>query len=182
MNDSVERKKVAIVGSGISGLTAAYLLSRRHQVTLYEANDCLGGHTATIDVELKGKRFAVDTGFIVFNDRTYPNFNALLDKIGVQRQKTEMSFSVHNTSNGLEYNGHSVNTLFAQRRNLLNPRFIKFVTEILRFNKLAKAAIDQPITEQLATLDDFIHYHGFDDYFSVNYILPMVAAIWSSSL
>ena len=174
MNDSVERKKVAIVGSGISGLTAAYLLSRRHQVTLYEANDCLGGHTATIDVELKGKRFAVDTGFIVFNDRTYPNFNALLDKIGVQRQKTEMSFSVHNTSNGLEYNGHSVNTLFAQRRNLLNPRFIKFVTEILRFNKLAKAAIDQPITEQLATLDDFIHYHGFDDYFSVNYILSLI--------
>ena len=107
------KKRIAIIGSGISGQTCGYLLSKQHNVTLFEANNTLGGHTATIDIEIDGKSLAVDTGFIVFNDRTYPNFIKMMDQIGIKSKPTEMSFSVKNASTGLEYNGHSINTLFA---------------------------------------------------------------------
>ncbi|MFT7558337.1 MAG: putative NAD/FAD-binding protein [Flavobacteriales bacterium] len=181
-----KRKRIAIIGSGISGQTCGYLLSQSHHVTLYESNNCLGGHTATVDVEIEKKQLAVDTGFIVFNDRTYPNFITLMNQIGINAQATEMSFSVHNDSNGLEYNGHNLNTLFAQRRNLLSPRFYRFVLEILRFNKLAKEFNERLLNDQalkgLNTLGDFLDAKNFDDYFSSNYILPMVAAIWSSPI
>ena len=132
-------KNIAIIGSGISGLTSAYLLSKKHNVTVFEKNDYIGGHTATVDIEKDGIPYAIDTGFIVFNDKTYPNYLALLDEIGIGKKATEMSFSVHNCHTGLEYNGHNLNTLFAQRRNLLNPKFWLLVKEILRFNKLCKA-------------------------------------------
>ncbi|MCZ4295072.1 NAD(P)/FAD-dependent oxidoreductase [Vibrio sinaloensis] len=172
--------KIAIIGSGISGLTCGYYLSRDHDITLFEANDYIGGHTATVDVELEGSRYSVDTGFIVYNDRTYPNFIALMNEIGVEGRPSQMSFSVRNDSNGLEYNGHTLTTLFAQKRNWLNPKFYSFIFEILRFNRLVKECVDQTTGEN--TLGDFLTSHRFSDYFCDNYILPMGAAIWSSTL
>lgn len=173
--------KIAIIGTGISGLTCGHYLHKEHDVTLFEANDYIGGHTATVDVALNGKTYAVDTGFIVYNDRTYPNFIKMMNEIGVQGTPTQMSFSVRNDSNGLEYNGHTATTLFAQKRNWLNPKFYKFIWEILRFNTLAKqSAADDDLTAK--TLGEFLDLNQFSAYFSDNYILPMGAAIWSSSL
>jgi uncharacterized protein len=175
-------KHIAIIGSGISGLTAAYLLSKKHQVTVFEKNNNVGGHTATVDIEKHGKTYAIDTGFIVFNDKTYPNYLALLAEIGIGKQATEMSFSVHNCQTGLEYNGHNLNTLFAQRRNIFNPRFWLLVKEILRFNKLCKAIYHQGNYQSGYSLGKFLKENHFSDFFSDHYILPMAAAIWSSSL
>lgn len=172
----------AIVGSGISGLTAAYLLSKKHQVSVFEKNSVIGGHTATVDVEISGKQYAIDTGFIVFNDRTYPNFLKLLNEINVEKQETEMSFSVHNQQTGLEYNGHTLSTLFAQKRNIFNVKFWCLLKEILRFNKLCKKHFIEKTYPENYTLGDFLNEHHFNDAFSENYILPMGAAIWSSSL
>ncbi|MPW27875.1 FAD-dependent oxidoreductase [Agarivorans sp. B2Z047] len=171
--------KIAIIGAGISGMTCAHLLKEQHEVTLLEQNDYLGGHTATNQVTIEGKEHAVDTGFIVFNDRTYPLFNKLLAKLGIQAQETEMSFSVVNPELNLQYNGHDLNTLFAQRSNLLKPSFYKFINEILRFNKLAKAAVD---IDTAVSLGLFLEQHRFSRMFQENYLLPMGAAIWSSSL
>ncbi|MDA9555919.1 FAD-dependent oxidoreductase [Vibrio sp.] len=174
---------IAIIGSGISGLTCGYHLCKEHTITVFEANDYIGGHTATVDVDVKGKSYSVDTGFIVYNDRTYPNFIKMLDSVGIQGTPTEMSFSVANQTNGLEYNGHNLQTLFAQKRNWLNPRFYSFIFEILKFNKLAKNnANSQDSSIDSQTLGDFLVQHSFSDYFSDNYILPMGAAIWSSTL
>jgi predicted NAD/FAD-binding protein len=178
----MNKKKIAIVGSGIAGLTCAYLLKQKYDVTVFEKNDYLGGHTATVDVEVAGKQYAIDTGFIVFNDRTYPNFEALLEQIGIGRKETEMSFSVRNLNTGMEYNGHDLNTLFAQRRNILNLSFWKLINEILKFNKLGKALYISGQIAQELTLGDFLAEHQFSDYFCEHYILPMGAAIWSTSL
>lgn len=175
-------KNIAIIGSGISGLTSAYLLSKKHNVTVFEKNDYIGGHTATVDIEKDGIPYAIDTGFIVFNDKTYPNYLALLDEIGIGEKATEMSFSVHNCHTGLEYNGHNLNTLFAQRRNLLNPKFWLLVKEILRFNKLCKGIFEADVYLPGLTLGEFLTEHKFSDFFAEHYILPMGAAIWSSSL
>lgn len=175
-------KHFAIVGSGVSGLTAAYLLSKKHHVTIFEQNDRIGGHTATVDVEKNGKNYAIDTGFIVFNDKTYPNFLALLSEIGIGKQATEMSFSVHNCQTGLEYNGHNLNTLFAQRRNIFKPKFWLLVKEILRFNKQCKKNFEQQDYIDGYTLGAFLKENHFSTFFAEHYILPMGAAIWSSSL
>ena len=175
-------KNIAIIGSGISGLTAAYLLSKKHNVTVFEKNDYIGGHTATVDIEKDRVPYAIDTGFIVFNDKTYPNYLALLDEIGVGKQATEMSFSVHNCQTGLEYNGHNLNTLFAQRRNFFNPKFWVLVKEILRFNKLCKGIFEQDVYLPGLTLGEFLIEHKFSPFFAEHYILPMGAAIWSTSL
>ncbi|MDB2373110.1 FAD-dependent oxidoreductase [Psychrosphaera haliotis] len=175
-------KKVAIIGSGISGLTSAYLLNKHHNVQVFEINDYIGGHTATIDFELDEKPYSIDTGFIVFNDKTYPNFLKLLSQIGIQKQPTEMSFSVTNPVTGLEYNGNNLNTLFAQRRNIANPRFWSLISQILKFNKLCKALYDSNSIPVKLSLGEFLDDNGFNDYFCQNYILPMAAAIWSSSL
>ena len=174
-------KKIAIIGSGISGLTSAYLLHENNDVTVFEANDYIGGHTATKDVTIEDKSYAIDTGFIVFNDWTYPNFIKLMDKLGVKSQATEMSFSVKNLAESLEYNGNTVNSLFAQRRNIFRPKFIKLVRDILRFNKeCKKLTLDK--VDKNKTLIEFIHELGLSDVFIDNYILPMCAAIWSSSV
>lgn len=175
-------KNIAIIGSGISGLTTAYLLAKKHKVTVFEKSAHIGGHTATVDVEVDDKSYAIDTGFIVFNNKTYPNFLALLDEIGVGKQEAEMSFSVHNTKTKLEYNGHNLNTLFAQRRNLFRPKFWGLVKEILRFNKLCKQAYETQKFNEADTLGDFLIEHDFSQFFAEHYILPMGAAIWSSSL
>ncbi len=173
--------KIAIIGTGISGLTCGYYLHQKHDVTVYEANDYIGGHTATVDVEVNDKHYAVDTGFIVYNDKTYPNFIQLMRDIGVTGKPTEMSFSVSNHGQNLEYNGHTIRTLFAQKRNWVNPRFYHFVYEILRFNQLAKAHTERGESDQ-STLGDFLVQNDFSQYFCDNYILPMGAAIWSSTL
>lgn len=173
--------KIAIIGSGISGLTCGHYLHQQHDVTIFEANDYIGGHTATVDVELNGQSYAIDTGFIVYNDRTYPNFIKMMNEIGVRGIATQMSFSVRNDANGLEYNGHTITTLFAQKRNWFKPSFYRFIREILRFNQLAKAAAADA-EHSVQTLGEFLHHHQFSDYFCENYILPMGAAIWSSSL
>lgn len=173
--------KIAIIGSGISGLTCAWKLAPTHQVTLFEANDYPGGHTATVDVTLEGQHYAIDTGFIVYNERTYPNFIALLAELGISGQPTEMSFSVTHPDSGLEYNGHTLNTLFAQRRNLLNPRFYRFLLEIVRFNRLCKKRLKEASIGN-ETLNDFLQQNAFSLYFAQHYLLPMGAAIWSSSM
>lgn len=175
-------KKVAIIGTGISGLTCGYLLHKQYDVTLFEANDYIGGHTATKDVELNGRQYAIDTGFIVFNDWTYPNFNKIMNQIGVNAQPTEMSFSVKNQAQNLEYNGNNINSLFAQRRNIFRPRFWRIVTDILKFNKLCKSDDAIQHAEQGMTLFDYIQHHRLSDDFAQNYILPMCAAIWSMTL
>ena len=166
--------KIAVVGSGISGLTSAYLLSRDHQVTVYEASDYLGGHTHTHVIELEGKNLTVDTGFIVYNDRTYPNFIRLLDQLGCTGLATEMSFSVNRP--GLEYNGHSINTLFAQRRNLVNPRFLGMLLDILRFNRNAPAIG----IEDDRSLGEYLSDEHYGAPFQQDYLVPMAAAIWST--
>ena len=175
-------KNIAIIGSGISGLTCAHLLDSEHNVTVYEKNNYVGGHTATVDIEHKGEKFAIDTGFIVFNNRTYPNFIKLLTKLGVNKKETEMSFSVHNPKSGFEYNGHTINTLFAQRRNLLKPKFWKLIFEIVKFNRLCKSVFHANDFSQAKTLGEFLAKHDFSDFFAEHYILPMGAAIWSTSL
>ncbi len=176
--------KIAVVGSGIAGLTAAWRLDKEHDVTLFEAADYVGGHTATVDVEWAGKSYAVDTGFIVFNDWTYPNFIALLDELGVEWQYSNMSFSLSCERTGLEYNGTSLNSLFAQRRNLANPRFLRMLTDILRFNREAKAFAAEPPedaeADQRYTLSAFLKGGGYSPQFVEQYILPMGRAIWSA--
>lgn len=174
-------QKIAIIGSGISGLTAAHLLSREHEVTVFESNDYIGGHTHTVRVEQEGNSFLVDTGFIVCNDRNYPNFLKLMEQLNVRVQPTDMSFSVRNNSINLEYNGHSANTLFSQRSNLLRPYFYKLIGEILRFNKTSKLAIEEGSISAI-TLNEFIAQHQFSAVFSENYLLPMTAAIWSCNV
>lgn len=173
--------KIAIIGSGISGLTCAWRLAGHHDVTLFEANAVAGGHTATVDVKTEQGEMAIDTGFIVYNDRTYPRFIGLLSELGIQGQKTEMSFSVQNPQTGLEYNGHTLTTLFAQYRNALNPKFWRLLKEIIRFNRCAKQELNNGINEG-HTLETFLTVNKFDAFFSQHYILPMGAAIWSSSL
>jgi len=177
----MNRRKIAIIGSGISGMAAGHYLSEQgHEVHLYESGARLGGHTATIDVEHQGEHLAIDTGFIVFNDWTYPHFIALLDKLGVQSQPTQMSFSVSDAVSGVEYAGSGLNTLFAQRRNLLSPAFLRMVRDILRFNRSAEQHVQESDFAQM-TLGDYLRWFGYSREFRDWYLLPMGAAIWSSN-
>lgn len=173
--------RIAIIGSGISGLTCAYLLARRHQITLYEADDRIGGHTHTVDVDWQGQRYGVDTGFIVYNDWTYPNFIRLLDQLGVASRPTEMSFSVHDPATGQEYKGHTLRSLFARRRYLFSPGFWGMLWDILRFNRQATADLQAQRIDRSARLGDYLHSQGYGQRFIDHYIVPMGAAIWSMS-
>ncbi|MFT5698282.1 MAG: putative NAD/FAD-binding protein [Desulforhopalus sp.] len=175
----MNRQKIAIIGSGISGLTCAHRLAPLYDITVYEADDYIGGHTHTVEVEKDGEVSNIDTGFIVFNDRTYPNFIALMEKIGVVSQPTEMSFSVRNDAIDLEYNGNTFNSLFAQRSNLIRPRFLRMVADIVRFNKEVRLAADK---DQSRTIGDFLEGKKYSSLFKENYLLPMVSAIWSMGL
>jgi len=168
---------IAIIGGGIAGNTLAYYLHRQHTITLFEANDYIGGHTHTHQVSIAGEQHAVDTGFIVFNDKTYPEFERILRETGVSWRDSEMSFSVRNEVTGLEYNGTSLNSLFAQRRNLLSPRFYRMVCDILRFNKQSLALLS-PGNEM--PLGAYLQQHGYSQQFIRDYIVPMGAAIWST--
>jgi uncharacterized protein len=170
--------RIAVIGSGISGLVAAYRLSAAHAVTVFEAAAHIGGHTHTVDVDHSGETYAVDTGFIVHNDWTYPNFVALIQELGVAWQPSSMSFSVRCETSGLEYNGTSLNSLFAQRRNLLRPSFLRMTAEILRFNRCALKL--QGRAPASLTLGDYLGREGYSRYFFEHYIVPMGSAIWSS--
>jgi uncharacterized protein len=170
--------KIAIVGSGIAGNVVAHRLNRRHDITVYEAAGHSGGHTHTHSVEQDGRRYEVDTGFIVFNDRTYPSFVALLDELGVASQESSMSFSVRNEVSGLEYSPATLNSLFAQRRNLLRPSFLGTVCDILRFNREAPALLAEPGGE--LPLGELLLRGSYSRSFIDHYVIPMGAAIWST--
>ena len=171
--------KIAIIGTGISGMVAAWYLQREHSITVFEANDYVGGHTHTVTVEKDGRPYAIDTGFIVFNKRTYPNFCKLLDLLGVESQESEMSFSVKCERTGLEYCGTSLNTLFAQRTNLFRPSFLQMLMEILRFNRQSPQLLSEDSSD--ISLGDYLDRGHYSETFRENYLIPMGAAIWSTS-
>ncbi|QVM93845.1 FAD-dependent oxidoreductase [Pseudomonas entomophila] len=173
--------RIAIIGSGIAGLTCTYLLSRRHEVTVFEAAAWVGGHTHTVDVAWGGQHYAVDTGFIVFNDWTYPHFIRLLDQLNVASRPTQMSFSVHDPLSGFEYNGHNLASLFAQRRNVLSIGFWGMLRDILRFNRQALVDLDEQRIDENTTLGGYLQAQGYGQRFVRHYILPMGSAIWSMS-
>jgi predicted NAD/FAD-binding protein len=171
--------RIAVIGAGIAGLYATWKLSGQHEVTVFEAADYAGGHTNTVDVVWQGKHYAVDTGFIVFNEWTYPHFMAMLRELGVAWQPSNMSFSLRCERTGLEYNGTSVNALFAQRSNIVNPSFLRMIYDILRFNRESRALL-RTRDDQL-TLGDYLRRHGYSQSFTERYILPMGRAIWSAA-
>lgn len=171
-------RRIAIVGSGIAGLSAAWLLSRAHRVTLFEANDYPGGHTHTVDVTLDGITAPVDTGFLVFNDRTYPNLIALFDHLGIATTASDMSFSVRLEAAALEWAGGDLDAVFAQRRNLLRPAFWGMLADILRFNREATAAARGGAGDAVS-LGEFLDGGGYGAAFRNWYLLPMAGAIWS---
>ena len=180
--NSLTKPRVAIVGSGIAGLTAAYRLQNDVDVTVFEQNDWIGGHTHTVDVTLDGQTYAVDTGFIVFNEWTYPRFLNLLGELNLAHQNTDMSFSVMSETTGIEYAGTNLSTLFAQRRRLLSPSYYRFLRDIMRFNR---TAIDDLANERISasvTLHNYLRKLSLCDLFHSHYLLPMAAAIWSSDL
>jgi predicted NAD/FAD-binding protein len=170
--------KIAIIGGGISGLTAAHLLCGEHEISLFEANDYPGGHTNTLDVEHNGTRYAVDTGFIVFNERTYPNFIRLLDRLNVPSQPSTMSFAVVCRSSGLQYCATNLNTLFAQRKNIFSLPFWRMLLEILRFNRASSELYDSD--DLSLTLGDYLQSHGYSPLFIEKFLIPMGAAVWSA--
>ena len=193
MKPSSSSKKIAVVGAGISGLASAYrLVQAGHQVTLFEANDYFGGHTHTVDVTLDGTTYGVDTGFLVFNHKTYPNLVQLFNELDIETVATDMSFSVKTplASRTLEWSGGNLNTVFAQRRNLFSPSFHRMLRDILRFNKaateLAEKAHNTKINQTSSTVTagdiSLGHYLNGNDYsneFRDWYLLPMAGCIWS---
>ena len=172
---TVPRLSIAVVGAGISGLSAAWLLSRRHAVTLYEADARLGGHTHTVEAE----GAAVDTGFIVYNEPNYPNLTALFRHLEVETAPTDMSFGVSLDGGALEY---SSTNLLAQRRNALNPRFLKMLLDVMRFYREGRRIPPELETGGLCRLDDYLRRQGFGRAFQEDHLLPQAAAIWSASL
>ena len=169
--------KIAIIGSGISGNTIAHHLHAKHEITVFEAESHIGGHTHTHQIVHEGKTFHVDTGFIVFNDRTYPNFIKLLNEVNVAWQPSSMSFSVRCEKTGLEYNGTSLNSLFAQRLNLFKPSFHRMIRDILRFNR---TSLELLADGNEIKLGDYLAQGNYSQQFINNYIVPMGAAIWST--
>jgi predicted NAD/FAD-binding protein len=173
-------KRVAVVGSGISGLAAAHALAAEAQVTLFEADSRFGGHSNTVDMTLDGITHGVDTGFLVFNHRTYPNLVRLLAELGVDTAPSEMSFSVQAPDSNLEWSGCNLNTVFAQRSNLLSPRFIGMLRDVLRFNRLATGLAQRGADADLAEpIGQFLDRHDFSARFRDWYFLPMIGCIWS---
>lgn len=172
--------EIAVIGSGISGLTCAHYLSEDHRVTVLEGNRQIGGHTATVDVQLGIRRYAIDTGFIVFNDWTYPNFIALMDQLGVPSKPTEMGFSVCDPKAGLEYSGTNLNSLFAQRRNLLSWPFISMIRDILRFNKESVIDLESGVLDDGESLGQYLERRGYGEKFTRQYLAAMGSAIWSA--
>ncbi len=170
--------RIAIVGTGISGMVVAYLLHADHELVIYEANDYIGGHTCTEEIETDGRRHAIDTGFIVYNEVNYPNFSTLIRRLGVESQTAPMSFSLRCEESGFEYSPSTLNSLFAQRRNLLNPRFWRIIADIFRFRR-ESAALLRPDAPNI-TLGEFLEDRQYSRVFQQEFLLPMGAAIWSA--
>lgn len=171
--------RIAIVGSGISGLVAAHLLHPRHEICVYEASDRIGGHTHTVEVSHQGERHAIDTGFIVYNEATYPNFVRLLAKLGVETQPSQMSFGLSCERTGLEWGSRGLRSLFAQPANLLRPSFHRMLRDFLRFNREAPRLLDE--AGEKATLGDYLRGAGYSIEFIDHYVIPMGAAVWSAA-
>lgn len=170
--------KIAVIGSGIAGLGAAWLLSRQHQVVLFETQSRLGGHTHTHRVQEGSREFMVDSGFIVHNPANYPLFTRMLAELGVGSQATTMGFSVHDARNGLEYNATNLNAMFCQRRNLVSPRFLRMVGEILRFYRQAPALLE--VSGDGPTLGQYLGEKAYSQLFIEDHLIPMASALWSS--
>ena len=171
--------RIAVVGSGISGLGSAWLLSRRHDVHLFEREKRLGGHTHTVEIEHKGRTLALDTGFIVYNEVTYPNLVRLFDRLAVKTQASDMSFGLRCAHCDLEYAGSSLMGLLAQPINALRPSFLRMLADILRFNSVGKQLVDEGRDPGM-TLGEFVLAEGYSPAFVRHYLAPMAAAIWSS--
>ncbi len=172
--------RIAVIGSGIAGLVSAWLLSPQHDVVLYEANNYLGGHTHTHDIERFGRRYAIDSGFIVHNAMNYPLLTRLFEDIGVASRPTTMSFSVHNQASGLEYNAATLDSLFCQRRNLLSPRFYGMVRDLVRFYREAPALLDTDETQPGPSIGEYLALHRYGAAFRDEHLVPMASALWSS--
>ena len=172
------RESVAIIGSGIAGLSVAEALHPAEHITVYEADGWIGGHSNTVEVDDEGERLAIDTGFIVCNDRTYPNFLQLLDRLGIDTQPATMSFSLQHEVSGLEYSGSDFNSLFAQRRNLLSPSFLRMLFDIVRFNRDARRSLAQ--ADDGATLGEWLAARRYGGALGAHYVVPMGRAIWSA--
>ena len=170
--------KLAIIGSGISGLTAGHLLNRKHDISIFEANDYIGGHTHTHNLKVRNKDYLIDTGFIVYNERTYPSFINLLDKLGVERQLSTMGFSVKSTSEDYEYSGESINSLFAKRSNIFRLSFLKMLYEMYKFGKEADSS--GLGLNASTTLGEYLKEKKYSKEFIHYFITPMGAAIWST--
>ena len=170
--------KIAIIGTGISGLTAAYLLNRKHDIIVFEKNDYIGGHTHTHSIKNGSESLSVDSGFIVYNEMTYPNFIKLLDILNVKRQPTSMGFSVKSIKKNLEYAGNSIASLFSQKLNLFRPSFWIMLWDIIRFNKNARSDLETISPE--ITLEQYLSSKSYSKAFINNYVIPMGSAIWST--
>ncbi|MDQ5767686.1 NAD(P)/FAD-dependent oxidoreductase [Thiothrix subterranea] len=173
------KKNVAIIGSGITGLASAWLLHKHYNVTLFEKNAYIGGHTHTIDVPEADRQIPVDTGFIVYNDRNYPNLIGLFAQLGIPTRDTDMSFGFSLNQGELEYSGSSLNTLFAQRKNLFRLSHWRLLKEIMRFNKVAHRLLENPVAAPDMSLGEMLDAHQFSRDMREHYLLPMGAAIWS---
>lgn len=178
-SETAGRLKIAVIGSGISGASAAWALNERHDVTLYEKSSRLGGHTATVDIDYDGSPIAVDTGFIVYNEPNYPNLTALFSHLGIATHESNMSFSLSLDGGRLEWSGAGLATLFAQKRNIFRPSFLFMLRDILRFNKLCLLDRAEGRLADMS-LGAYLDWRGFSPGFTNNYLVPMAAAIWST--
>ena len=172
-------RKIAVIGSGVSGLSAAWLLSAAHDVVLYERDNRLGGHANTVNAVINGKTYGVDAGFIVFNEPNYPNFTALLAHLGVTSEQSCMSFAASMDGGSVEYSGQTLSSVFANRKNIVSPRFWGMLGDITRFHKAARKALSDGVDDAI-TLGDFVEAQGLGRYFRDNFLKPMAAAIWST--
>lgn len=172
-------KSLAVIGTGIAGMSAAYFLHKHFHLTVYEKNSYVGGHTHTVEVNHKDERVLVDTGFMVYNHITYPNLVRLFRLLQVEETDTSMSFSVQHVPSGLEYCGSGISGLFSQRKNLLNPRFIRMLLQINRFNSECLEVLDPPAFDDM-TLSDYARLRGFGQDFMMQYLVPMSSAVWST--
>ncbi len=179
MHHDDTKRSIAIIGSGISGLSCVYHLHQDFKVTVFEKEARLGGHTDTHRFNIDGEELNIDSGFIVFCREYYPNFSQMLDDLQVESQATDMSFSAHNQSTGLVYNATSLNSLFCQRKNLLSPRFYRMLADLIRFYRTAKTCLDN--TDSSVTVSDYLANNNYSETFAEDHLYPMISALWSAT-